>query len=157
MSDCLFCKIVAGEIGSATIFENNDFKVILDRYPSGRGHTLILTKEHFDDLYQMDGETAGKLFALASVMAKALKQATDCEGMNILQNNGGRTDYPAFSFASDSQISGRWIYLAVENQGIYRKRTGRIGGGNPKTDIAAGKKRDFSADFRIGRKYEKSN
>jgi len=88
MSDCLFCKIAAGEIGSATIFENNDFKVILDRYPSGCGHALILTKEHFDDLYQMDGETAGKLFALASVMAKALKQATGCEGMNILQNNG---------------------------------------------------------------------
>lgn len=88
MSDCLFCKIAKGELGSATIFENNDFRVILDRYPSGEGHALILTKEHFDDFYQMDGETAGKLFALASIMAKALKQATGCEGMNILQNNG---------------------------------------------------------------------
>ena len=88
MSDCLFCKIAKGELGSATIFENNDFRVILDRYPSGEGHALILTKEHFDDLFQMDGETAGKLFALASIMAKALKQATGCEGMHILQNNG---------------------------------------------------------------------
>ena len=88
MTNCLFCKIAAGELASATIFENKDFKVILDRYPSGYGHALILTKEHFDDLYQIDEETAGKLFALATVIAKALKQATGCEGMNILQNNG---------------------------------------------------------------------
>lgn len=88
MKDCLFCKLARGQIGGATIYENNDFKVILDRYPSGYGHTLILTKEHFDDFYQMDGETAGKLFSLASVVAKALKQVTNCDGMNVLQNNG---------------------------------------------------------------------
>ncbi len=88
MQDCLFCKIAKGEIFSATVFENSDFKVIMDRFPSGYGHTLILTKEHFDDLFQMDGETAGKLFALVSIVAKALKKVTKCEGMNILQNNG---------------------------------------------------------------------
>lgn len=88
MRDCLFCKIAAGELKSATVFENGDFRVIMDRFPSGKGHVLILTKEHLDDFYQMDGETAGKLFSLASVVAKALKQATKCDGMNILQNNG---------------------------------------------------------------------
>ena len=88
MKDCLFCKIAAGELKSATVFENSDFRVIMDRFPSGKGHALILTREHFDDFYQMDGETAGKLFSLASVVAKALKQATKCDGMNILQNNG---------------------------------------------------------------------
>lgn len=88
MTDCLFCKIAKGDLKSATVFENSDFRVIMDRFPSGKGHTLILTKEHFDTVYQMDGETAGKLFALVSLVAKALKKATDCEGLNILQNNG---------------------------------------------------------------------
>lgn len=44
MSDCIFCKIIAGEIPSATIYENDEFKVILDRFPSGEGHALILPK-----------------------------------------------------------------------------------------------------------------
>ncbi|MDO4765323.1 MAG: HIT family protein [Eubacteriales bacterium] len=88
MKDCLFCKIAKGELKSATIFENGDFRVIMDRFPSGKGHALILTKEHFDDIYQMDAETAAKLFALASEVSKAVKKATNCDGMNILQNNG---------------------------------------------------------------------
>ena len=46
MSDCIFCKIIAGEIPSATIYENDEFKVILDRFPSGEGHALILPKAH---------------------------------------------------------------------------------------------------------------
>ncbi len=88
MKDCLFCKIASGEFDSATVFESQDFRVILDKFPSGKGHTLILPKEHFDDIYDMDAETAGKLFGLATVVAKAIKKVTGCEGLNILQNNG---------------------------------------------------------------------
>lgn len=98
MDNCLFCGIANGDIKSATIFENNDFRVILDRFPSNYGHALILTKEHFDDIYQMDSETAGKLFALVSVVAKAIRKATDCEGMNILQNNGSVAGQTVFHF-----------------------------------------------------------
>lgn len=88
MNNCLFCKIASGELESATIFESNDFRVILDKFPSGKGHTLIVTKEHFENIYDIDGETAGKLFALATVVAKSLKKVLSCDGMNILQNNG---------------------------------------------------------------------
>lgn len=88
MRDCLFCKIASGEFASATIFENHEFRVILDKFPSGKGHVLILTKEHFDDIYDMDADTAGKLFALATEVARAIKIVIGCEGLNILQNNG---------------------------------------------------------------------
>ena len=47
MSDCIFCKIIKGEIPSATIFEDDEFKVILDRFPSGEGHVLIIPKKQF--------------------------------------------------------------------------------------------------------------
>jgi len=85
---CIFCKIGNNEMEAAIIFESNDFMVILDKFPSGKGHTLILPKAHYTDIYDIDGETAGKLFALTTVVAKALKQVLGCDGLNILQNNG---------------------------------------------------------------------
>lgn len=86
--DCIFCKIANGEIPSATMFENREFRVILDVGPATRGHALILTKEHYDNIFELDAETAGKLFSLASVIARSMKNVLKCEGMNILQNNG---------------------------------------------------------------------
>ncbi|MDD6400575.1 MAG: HIT family protein [Lachnospiraceae bacterium] len=86
--DCIFCKIMKGEIPSATIYENSDFKVILDVSPANRGHALIITKEHYDNIFQLDAETAGKLFSLATVVARAIKEETQCEGLNVVQNNG---------------------------------------------------------------------
>ena len=88
MNDCFFCKIAQGTIPSATLMETNEFRVILDKFPSGKGHTLIMPKEHFNDIYELDSETAGKLFALATVVARALKKITGCEGLNVIQNNG---------------------------------------------------------------------
>lgn len=86
--NCIFCKIVKGEIPSATIFEDDNFKVILDVSPANRGHALIITKDHFDNIFQIDEKTAGKLFSLATVIARAIKEETGCEGLNVVQNNG---------------------------------------------------------------------
>ncbi len=88
MNECIFCKICGGELESHTIFDSNEFKVILDKFPAAKGHALIIPKEHFDDIYGMDSETAGKLFALATVVARSMKKVLGCGGMNILQNNG---------------------------------------------------------------------
>ena len=79
--DCIFCKIANGEIPSATIFEDRDFRVMLDIGPATRGHVLILTKEHYDNIYEIDAETAGKLFSLASVIARAMKKV-----LNVLNS-----------------------------------------------------------------------
>ena len=73
--DCLFCKIAKGEIHSATVYEDSHFTVILDVNPATKGHCLIIPKEHFDNIYDLDGETAGKLFALATCIARAMKDA----------------------------------------------------------------------------------
>ena len=86
--DCIFCKIAKGDIPSATVYENGEFRVILDISPANYGHTLIITKEHFDNIFSMDAETAAKLFSLATVVARAIKAETNCDGLNIVQNNG---------------------------------------------------------------------
>lgn len=86
--DCIFCKIAHGEIPSVTIFENNEFKVFFDVNPGSYGHCLIIPKNHYNDIFDMDAETGGKLFGLATVVARALKKELNCDGMNIVQNNG---------------------------------------------------------------------
>ncbi|MCR4652755.1 MAG: HIT domain-containing protein, partial [Eubacterium sp.] len=65
MSDCIFCKIAAGEIPSATIYEDEDFRVILDLGPATKGHALILPKQHFADITQMPEVLTAKAFVLA--------------------------------------------------------------------------------------------
>lgn len=96
--DCVFCKIVNGDIPSNTIYENSEFKVIMDISPATKGHVLVLPKEHFKDIYDIDAETAGKLFQLAAVVARALKEVLHCDGLNIIQNNGEIAGQTVFHF-----------------------------------------------------------
>ena len=62
---CIFCKIANGEIPSATLYEDEDFRVILDLGPASKGHALILPKEHYKDLYHLDDEIAAKALVLS--------------------------------------------------------------------------------------------
>lgn len=88
MDNCIFCKIVKGEIPSATIFENEEFKVILDRFPSNEGHVLILPKQHCANIFDIDSDCAGRLFSLAVKIAGVMKNSLGFTDMNVLQNNG---------------------------------------------------------------------
>ncbi|NLK22067.1 MAG: HIT family protein [Epulopiscium sp.] len=96
--ECLFCKIANGKMSSATIFENGEFRVILDRFPGNRGHILIMPKEHIENIYEMDPDKGGRLFALAIHIAKALKKELNMEGLNIVQNNGKLAGQTIFHF-----------------------------------------------------------
>jgi len=85
--NCIFCKIAAGEIPSATLYEDDDFRVILDISPASKGHALIIPKEHFRNLYDLDDELASKVLVLARKMTVRLKEILGCDGYNIVQNN----------------------------------------------------------------------
>lgn len=95
---CIFCKIANGEIPSATLYEDEDFRVILDLGPASKGHALILTKEHYKDLYHLDDEIAAKALVLAKRMITKLTEVLGCEGYNIVQNNGGLAGQTVFHF-----------------------------------------------------------
>ena len=88
MGDCIFCKIANGEIPAATLYEDDDFRVILDLGPASKGHALILPKAHAANIYELPDETAGKAMILAKKMAGKLTDALNCDGFNIVQNNG---------------------------------------------------------------------
>ena len=87
-NNCIFCKIANGEIPSATIYEDEDFRVILDLSPASKGHALILPKEHYANLFELDDEKAGKVLVVAKKVITKMKEILNCDGYNLVQNNG---------------------------------------------------------------------
>lgn len=86
--DCIFCNIANNLIDAYVVFENSEFKVILDAFPAAKGHTLIVPRNHVENIYELDTDQAGRLFVLASEVARALKKIYKCDGLNVVQNNG---------------------------------------------------------------------
>lgn len=86
--ECIFCKIIKGEIPSFTVYEDETFKVILDRFPSALGHVLIIPKAHYRDMFELPQDIASKIYPLAQKIASRVKEVMGAEGINILQNNG---------------------------------------------------------------------
>lgn len=86
--DCIFCKLANGDIPTNSIYEDDDFKVILDAAPATKGHCLILPKEHFANLLEADEAVLAKVLPLAKKIAKRQKEVLGADGVNILQNNG---------------------------------------------------------------------
>ena len=96
--DCIFCKIANGEIPSATLYEDEDFRVILDLGPASKGHGLILPKQHYANIYEIDETVAAKAFVLAKKMAGKMTKALNCDGFNVVQNNGTAAGQTVFHF-----------------------------------------------------------
>ena len=86
--DCIFCKIANGEIPSATLYEDEDFRVILDLGPASKGHSLILPKNHYKDLCEADPAVTTKILPLAGKIGSAMKAGLGASGFNVVQNNG---------------------------------------------------------------------
>ena len=85
--DCIFCKLANGDIPTNSIYEDEVVKVI-----------LILPKNHYDDIYSMDDETAAHVFKVAVKLSKAYRKALDFDGLNIVQNNGEAAGQTVFHF-----------------------------------------------------------
>lgn len=96
--NCIFCKIANGDIPSKTIYEDNDFRVILDLGPATKGHALILPKDHYANLYELPEVVAGNVFKLAKKMATQMTKKLNCDGFNIVQNNGEVAGQTVFHF-----------------------------------------------------------
>lgn len=96
--DCIFCKIANGDIPSATVYEDEFFRGILDIAPAAKGHVIILPKNHAADAMELPAEEAGRIFPVAQKVAAAVKKATGCAGINILQNNGTAAGQTVFHF-----------------------------------------------------------
>lgn len=98
VNNCIFCKIANGEIPSATLYEDGDFRVILDLGPASKGHALILPKAHAANLFELPDETAAKAMVLAKKIAGRLQEGLHADGINLVQNNGEAAGQTVFHF-----------------------------------------------------------
>lgn len=87
MNECLFCKIIKGEVSSHKVYEDKKTYAFLDINPRTEGHTLVIPKKHHKTIMDMPPEETANLFKSVNEVAKAVYRATDAEGLNILQNN----------------------------------------------------------------------
>lgn len=97
-NNCIFCKLANGEIPTKAIYEDSDFKVILDVNPATRGHVLILPKEHYADIYDLPDRLASKSMALAKQLSLHMKEKLEFDGLNIIQNNGEASGQTIFHY-----------------------------------------------------------
>ena len=86
--NCIFCKIINGEIPSRKLYEDDNFIVMMDIQPASKGHSLVIPKEHYANLYEMPEELAGGAIKVARKMVKKMTAALRADGFNLLQNNG---------------------------------------------------------------------
>ncbi|MCP1102450.1 histidine triad (HIT) family protein [Aequitasia blattaphilus] len=96
--NCIFCKLANGEIPTATLYEDEDFRVILDASPASKGHALIIPKNHYRNLFDLDDSISKKVMPLAKKMVNQLKTILGCDGYNIVQNNEAPAGQTVFHF-----------------------------------------------------------
>ena len=88
MENCIFCKILKNEIPSATVYEDDKFRGIMDIAPVAKGHVILLAKEHTANLLEADNELLAAALPAVKKVANAVKKTVNCDGINVLQNNG---------------------------------------------------------------------
>ena len=122
---CIFCSIINGSSEGITVYNNDHFLVLMDKYPISHGHTLVIPKKHYDNLLFMPSDEVGKLYSLVSIIAKAVVSAVSADGFNVGQNNGKSANQiiphvhvhiiPRFN---NDNANGRWPtrYIAKEEE-----------------------------------------
>jgi histidine triad (HIT) family protein len=98
MSDCIFCKIVNGEIPAAKVFENEHVMAFLDISQVTKGHTLVIPKVHKENLFELTPDIAKNLFESVPEIANALKEEFKPLGLNLVNNNGEHAGQTVFHF-----------------------------------------------------------
>ena len=88
MADCVFCKVIAGELPSWKVYEDDHTVAFLDLYPSSKGHTLVVPKKHCANFISADSECIQSVLSVAQKVARAVLAATVADGCNVTTNNG---------------------------------------------------------------------
>ena len=99
--DCIFCKIAGGDIPSSTVYEDEQFRVLLDLSPATKGHALILPKQHYANIFEIDENILRDLIVLAKKVASAMKETLNCD---------------IHAIAIQSFFHGRCHFLSKNNQ-----------------------------------------
>ncbi|MFA9458883.1 HIT family protein [Halalkalibacter sp. AB-rgal2] len=97
-SNCIFCKIIRGDIPSYKLYEDDHVYAFLDISQVTKGHTLIIPKEHYKDVFELPSDIASHLFSVVPKIANGLKHALNPIGMNMINNNGEKAGQTVFHY-----------------------------------------------------------
>ena len=97
-SDCIFCKIIAGEIPCISLWEDQETLAFMDINPANSGHALVIPKQHWQDVYTIPDEAIGAVAATARRIATAVRTALTPDGINLVQANGPGAAQSVFHF-----------------------------------------------------------
>lgn len=117
--DCIFCKIMNGEIPSYTIYEDEIVKVFLDVNPEVNGHTLIVPKKHYLDLYDIPNDILIHILKVARKIGKLLEEKLETDGLTLVQNNGLYQDVKHYHLHLKPQY--KIIENKIELKDVYEK------------------------------------
>jgi histidine triad (HIT) family protein len=121
IEDCVFCKIARGESHASRVYEDKNVIAFLDARPVNEGHTLVVSKTHYDNIFEVPEEKLADIFKIVKKVAAAVMKSEKAEGIRILQNNGKAANQVIFHFHVH-------IIPEYEGQDRYRPR------GNPEQD-----------------------
>jgi len=96
MTDCIFCKIAKGEIPCEKIWEDKNFIAFLDVNPVAEGHTLIISKKHFENIFELPDELTGKINIVCKKVANLLKEKFNINAVNIVNASGAEAQQSVF-------------------------------------------------------------
>lgn len=113
--DCVFCKIARGEEQASRIYENEDVLAFLDARPVNEGHTLVIPRRHYENIFEVPDEELARLFKIVKKVAAAVMKSQEAEGIRILQNNGKAANQIIFHFHVH-------IIPEYQRQGVFRHR-----------------------------------
>ena len=88
MSNCIFCSIIEGRLPAFVVYEDESFLAIMDKFPSAKGHVLLLPKRHVADIYGLNATEAAALVPLAQRISEKMRDVLGMDGHNLIQNNG---------------------------------------------------------------------
>jgi len=88
LRSCVFCQIIAGELESSRVYEDAYTVAFMNQRQANPGHVLVVPKRHIETIYDLDDDTAARLFQTVVKMSRGVRSAFDCSGLNIWQSNG---------------------------------------------------------------------
>ena len=98
MEDCVFCRIARGEAQASCVYEGEDAMAFLDARPVSEGHTLVISRKHYENIFEIPDEELAKVFKIVKKVAVAIVKSEKAEGLRIVQNNGSAAHQLIFHF-----------------------------------------------------------
>jgi len=125
---CVFCKIARNEAPASLVYDDNEIIAFLDARPVNEGHTLVITREHYVDIYDTPEEEIAHLFKIVKKVAYAVKKSEKADGLSIFQNNGRAANQVVFHLH---------VHVIPRYEGQSSQRTREVVGQSRLDEVAA--------------------